>query len=81
MYRIALHAYVESTAPSPDGGASPRTGGVRTALRGHAVDHFSLTTHGNPATHALRAVLGLELGGSGTGAPWGWAVELRAWYG
>ncbi|SOE12607.1 hypothetical protein SAMN06272775_3597 [Streptomyces sp. 2323.1] len=71
VYRIALHACVESTAPSPDGGGSPRTGGVRTALRGHAVDHFPLTTHGNPATHALRAVLGLELGGSGTGAPWG----------
>lgn len=33
-----------------------RPAGVRTAPRGHAVDHFPLATHGNSATQALRAV-------------------------
>lgn len=39
-----------------------RLAGVRTALRGHAVDRFPLATHGNSATQALRAAFGLELG-------------------
>ncbi|MEU9485348.1 class I adenylate-forming enzyme family protein [Streptomyces decoyicus] len=38
----------------------------------HVVDHFPLTANGKPDTRALRAELGLELGGGpGTGAPVG----------
>lgn len=73
---------VHCTSSSPTPMAPPRSPGSRRLAEHlaeyeqpnavHVVDHFPLTANGKPDTRALRAELGLELGGGpGTGAPVG----------